>query len=249
MAPLVAPRDARVARLRQRGRQAVVDGRNAHGRSPPRAPGPRGATGPSWTPDKLFGFFYPDNNAGDDDIAGTAFALARRVQRRLAELPRRRRSSGRRGGTGAKLTLRRSPPRRAACSTAWRRSRSTRPPATTRTRTPAASRCRSRSRPSGSAPGRRQRAANEPLRQERSRPTTSPRRRRRDGRRDHLDARHRDLRLRPRAGRPATRNELVKRSLAYLLPPTAGYDGADDRRVQVSGRRSVATPNDPSSSS
>ena len=29
------------------------------------------ATGPyTWTPDKLFGFYYPDNNGGDDDLPG-----------------------------------------------------------------------------------------------------------------------------------------------------------------------------------
>ena len=130
----VAPRDARAARLRQRGRQA--DRRRPQ--RPPavhrrRAPS-LSATGPyTWTPDKLFGFFYPANNGGDDDLPGTAFQRSRDdVQRHVAELPRRRRPPVRRGvGTATTPRTRRSPApgrrrRPAACSTAWRRSRSTR---------------------------------------------------------------------------------------------------------------------------
>src|SRR4051794_36984444 len=38
------------------------------------------ATGPwTWTPDKLFGFVYPDNNGGNDDLVGTAFQRSRGI--------------------------------------------------------------------------------------------------------------------------------------------------------------------------
>ena len=55
---------ARTARLRQRGRQAA----RRRPQRPPAVHAPARAcrrTGPyTWTPDKLFGFFYPPNNAG-----------------------------------------------------------------------------------------------------------------------------------------------------------------------------------------
>ena len=79
------------------GGKLVVDGRNV-------APGVHvqrartlTATGPyTWTPDKLFGFFYPPNNAGDDDLPGHGLAaLAHDLERHVAELPRRRRPPGR----------------------------------------------------------------------------------------------------------------------------------------------------------
>ena len=61
------------------GGKLVVDGRNVHQPFTHHTSTSLSATGPwSWTPDKLFGFYYPDNNAGDDDFPGTAWsALAR----------------------------------------------------------------------------------------------------------------------------------------------------------------------------
>jgi Big-like domain-containing protein/collagen triple helix repeat protein len=60
------------------GGKAIVDGRNIHqwvtdSRS-------LSDTGPyQWAPDQLPGFFYPPNNAGDDDLPGTAFQRYRDV--------------------------------------------------------------------------------------------------------------------------------------------------------------------------
>ena len=60
------------------GGKAVVAGRNIH-------QWPTGGTGLSttgpydWAPDKLPGFFYPENNAGDDDLPGTAFQRYRDI--------------------------------------------------------------------------------------------------------------------------------------------------------------------------
>jgi hypothetical protein len=66
------------------GGKLIVTGRGVHQAPTAAANGAQtgnvslGTTGPySWTPDKLFGFFYPDNNAGDDDLAGTAFQRSR----------------------------------------------------------------------------------------------------------------------------------------------------------------------------
>ena len=73
---LGAPRAARAARLRQRRRQA----RRRRSQRPPAVHQHRRhlATGPwTWTPDQLFGFNYPANNAGDDDLPGTAFQRSR----------------------------------------------------------------------------------------------------------------------------------------------------------------------------
>ena len=111
-----APRDARAARLRQRGRQADR-------RRPQRAPGVRpatntqgntslSATGPyTWTPDKLFGFYYPDEQRRRRRPAGHRVpALARDVQRHVAELPRRHRPPV--GGVGVTGTTARTPARR-----------------------------------------------------------------------------------------------------------------------------------------
>jgi hypothetical protein len=60
------------------GGKLVVGGRNAH--QWPIGSTSLSATGPyQWTPDKVFGFFYPDNNAGDDDLPGTAFQRSRGI--------------------------------------------------------------------------------------------------------------------------------------------------------------------------
>ena len=129
------------------GGKLIVDGRNVH-QPFTSTSASLSATGPyTWTPDKLFGFYYPPNNEGDDDLPGTAWQRSRTiVQRHVAELPRRRRPPGRRRR------------RRARSSTAapgdagqgrrlfdgmttvhgQRRAR-----ATTRPRTPTARRCRS----------------------------------------------------------------------------------------------------------
>ena len=46
------------------GGKLVVDGRNVHQAFTEQAGASLSATGPyTWTPDKLFGFYYPDNNA------------------------------------------------------------------------------------------------------------------------------------------------------------------------------------------
>ena len=59
------------------GGKLVVAGRNAHQPFTNNNPA-LNATGPwTWTPDKLWGFFYPENNGGDDDFAGTAFQRSR----------------------------------------------------------------------------------------------------------------------------------------------------------------------------
>ena len=58
--------------------KAIVAGRNIH-------QWPTGGTGLSttgpydWAPDKLPGFFYPENNGGDDDLPGTAFQRYRDI--------------------------------------------------------------------------------------------------------------------------------------------------------------------------
>ena len=165
---LGAQADARDARLRQRGRQAPR-------RRPQHPPGVHvqrarrcRATGPyTWTPDKLFGFFYPPNNGGDDDLPGhRVAAFAHDLQRHVAELPRRRRPSVAAPASPARSsTPPRSPRRRARSSRAWSPSRSTPRPATTRTRTRTARRSRWPSRRCACATGPAS-PSSEPLRQE-----------------------------------------------------------------------------------
>ena len=59
------------------GGKLIVAGRNVH-QAPTSTSTGLTATGPyTWTPDKLFGFYYPDNNGGDDDLPGTAFLRSR----------------------------------------------------------------------------------------------------------------------------------------------------------------------------
>ncbi len=76
------------------GGKLLVDGRNVHQTFTSNSAS-LSATGPyTWTPDKLYGFFYPPNNGGDDDLPGTAWQRSRDdLQRHVAELPRRRRPS------------------------------------------------------------------------------------------------------------------------------------------------------------
>ena len=58
------------------GGKLIVDGRNIHQAMTGGAS--LGATGPyTWTPEKLFGFNYPPNNGGDDDLPGTAWQRSR----------------------------------------------------------------------------------------------------------------------------------------------------------------------------
>ncbi len=58
------------------GGKLIVDGRNIHQAMTGGAT--LGATGPyTWTPEKLFGFNYPPNNGGDDDLPGTAWQRSR----------------------------------------------------------------------------------------------------------------------------------------------------------------------------
>ena len=56
------------------GGKLLVDGRNVHQAFTSNSAS-LSATGPyTWTPDKLYDFFYPPNNAGDDDLPGTAWS-------------------------------------------------------------------------------------------------------------------------------------------------------------------------------
>jgi hypothetical protein len=59
------------------GGKLIVAGRNVHQPATSTSTS-LGATGPyRWTPDPLFGFYYPPNNGGDDDLPGTAFLRSR----------------------------------------------------------------------------------------------------------------------------------------------------------------------------
>ena len=61
------------------GGKLVVDGRNVH-QTFTSTSSSLSAVGPyTWTPDKLFGFYYPPNNEGDDDLPGTAWQRSRTV--------------------------------------------------------------------------------------------------------------------------------------------------------------------------
>ncbi|MCQ7029767.1 hypothetical protein MRO55_25010, partial [Escherichia coli] len=61
------------------GGKLIVDGRNVH-QAFTGTNANLGTTGPwTWTPDKLFGFYYPDGNQGDDDLPGTAWQRSRAV--------------------------------------------------------------------------------------------------------------------------------------------------------------------------
>jgi hypothetical protein len=61
------------------GGKLIVDGRNVH-QTFTASGSSLSATGPyTWTPDKLFGFFYPPNNEGDDDLPGTAWQRSRGI--------------------------------------------------------------------------------------------------------------------------------------------------------------------------
>src|SRR3954452_22408268 len=61
------------------GGKLVVAGRNVH-QPFTSTSASLSATGPyTWTPDKLFGFYYPDNNQGNDDVVGTAFQRSRTI--------------------------------------------------------------------------------------------------------------------------------------------------------------------------
>ena len=61
------------------GGKLLVDGRNVHQTFTSNSAN-LSATGPyTWTPDKLYGFYYPPNNSGDDDLPGTAWQRSRTV--------------------------------------------------------------------------------------------------------------------------------------------------------------------------
>ena len=61
------------------GGKLLVDGRNVH-QPFTSTSASLSATGPyTWTPDKLFGFYYPPNNEGDDDLPGTAWQRSRTI--------------------------------------------------------------------------------------------------------------------------------------------------------------------------
>ena len=60
------------------GGKLIVAGRNVHQAFTSTQHRACRRTGPyTWTPDKLFGFYYPPNNGGDDDLPGTAFLRSR----------------------------------------------------------------------------------------------------------------------------------------------------------------------------
>ena len=77
---VVAQGHARAARVRQRA-AASCSSTAATSTSRSRSTSASlSATGPyTWTPDKLFGFFYPPNNEGDDDLPGTAWQRSRTI--------------------------------------------------------------------------------------------------------------------------------------------------------------------------
>ena len=61
------------------GGKLLIDGRNVH-QPFTSTSSSLSATGPyTWTPDKLFGFYYPPNNEGDDDLPGTAWQRSRTI--------------------------------------------------------------------------------------------------------------------------------------------------------------------------
>jgi hypothetical protein len=76
MAPWVHHLMLEIRDYMNEGGKVVVDGRGVHQAMTGGAS--LSTTGPwDWTPDKLFGFYYPENNEGDDDLAGTAFQRSR----------------------------------------------------------------------------------------------------------------------------------------------------------------------------
>jgi hypothetical protein len=81
------------------GGKLLIDGRNVH-QTFTSTSSSLSATGPyTWTPDKLFGFYYPPGNQGDDDLPGTAWQRSRSIsndtwQNYLGVV-------GRQGGSGA----------------------------------------------------------------------------------------------------------------------------------------------------
>jgi hypothetical protein len=61
------------------GGKLLVDGRGVHQAFTGTSTS-LGDTGPwTWTPDKLFGFYYPEGNQGDDDLPGTAWQRSREI--------------------------------------------------------------------------------------------------------------------------------------------------------------------------
>ena len=229
------------------GGKLLVDGRNVHQTFTPPAPACR-RTGPyTWTPDKLFGFFYPPNNEGDDDLPGTAWQRSRDdLQRHVAELPRRRRPPGRRRRDRHEVQHRARTPVAAGSLFAGmtpftvHSGAGQRPEPERRRHAAAAGRI-------AAAPAQLdQRLPNEPLRPERvagrlRHPAGADRQRRRD----HLDARYRDVRLRPRAGRPGHAQRAGPALMAHLLPTRRTRRR---RRSSASSTRrnlSNATPGDP----
>jgi hypothetical protein len=145
------------------GGKVVFSGRNAHVpflSTPPNPPsnsaGGLNATGPyNYRTDQVYGFFYPPNNGGDDRRPHTAFQTLVPVSNDVPQYYFGVTARTNDSGYGWRRTTRRRscrPP--AACSTAWRRSRSTPVRATTRTRTSTGSGCHGRSRRPGSGPGR-----------------------------------------------------------------------------------------------
>ena len=136
------------------GGKAIVAGRNIH-------QWPTGGTGLSttgpydWAPDKLPGFFYPEDNGGDDDLPGTAFQRYRDIsndtwQNYLGVVGR-----GTGSGYGATHVQRPGdlPHHGEHLQRHDSRSRRTPARATTRTRTPTASPRRGRSPRRGCATG------------------------------------------------------------------------------------------------
>jgi hypothetical protein len=205
------------------GGKLIVDGRNVHQAFTGTSTS-LGDTGPyTWTPDKLFGFFYPEGNQGDDDLPATAWQRSREIsndtwQNYLGVVARQ---SGA-GVTGTKFDAAPVTPKTGSLFDGM---------------TPFTVDASSAGDPNQAADGSplplaksplRLRnwaasgSANEPLRQERIEAdyTTTPAQNATGGAiistRDSVT-----FGFGLEQVSPETRNELVKRSLAYLLPPTA----------------------------
>ena len=227
------------------GGKLLVDGRNVH-QTFTASGSSLSATGPyTWTPDKLFGFFYPPNNAGDDDLPGTAWQRSRGIsndtwQNYLGVV-------GRQSGVGVALTTRPTRPTRSITGVPGRAptagglfagmapftldAEPTDDPNQNADGTAAAAgrasrcACATGARPTSRCARRRSQA-------DFATPVTYT-----TGGGAIISTRDAvTFCFGLEQVDQATRNELVKRAMSYLLPTTADTTRADDRRLQVPGR-------------